>query len=78
MKLLTFFAAGALAVSPLVDLGYSKYQGVDYGNGISSWLGMRYAAPPVGDMRFRAPADPVRTRGVQAADKVRMTDWRKE
>lgn len=71
MKLLALFVSGAAAVLPLVDLGYSKYQGVNVGNGISHWLGMRYAAPPVGDLRFRSPADPIRTAGVQPADKVR-------
>lgn len=35
--------------SALVDLGYSKYQGsVLAGGTINQYLGMRYAAPPIG------------------------------
>jgi hypothetical protein len=55
------------AVSPLVHLGYSSYQGTSLPNGITQWLGLRYAAPPVGDLRFAAPRDPFSTEGVQAA-----------
>jgi len=53
-----------------VDLGYSKYQGVDENNGISHWLGIRYAAPPVGDLRFRSPQEPVTNTTLQIADTV--------
>jgi Carboxylesterase family len=43
-----------------VDLGYSKYVGTAAAdNKIVKWLGIRYAAPPVGNNRFRAPQDPV-------------------
>ncbi|GAD92661.1 triacylglycerol lipase [Paecilomyces variotii No. 5] len=54
--LLSSFAA---AQDTLVDLGYAKYHGQAFSNGISRWLGIRYAAPPVGDLRFAAPQDPV-------------------
>lgn len=50
-----------------VDLGYSKYQGVAADGGINQYLGMRFAAPPLGDLRFRAPADPVYNGTVQPA-----------
>jgi hypothetical protein len=59
-----------LAVDPLVDVGYTKYQGTALPNGVSQWLGMRFAAPPVGNSRFRAPADPPRNDTVQHADTV--------
>ena len=42
-----------------VDLGYVQYKGSRGPNGIDRWLGMRYAAPPLGDLRFRAPQDPL-------------------
>ena len=51
----------------LVDLGYAKYQGHTNGAGIKEFLGMRYAAPPTGNLRFRAPADPNATSIVQDA-----------
>jgi hypothetical protein len=42
-----------------VNLGYTQYEGVAMSNGINHWLGMRYAAPPLKDLRFRAPLDPL-------------------
>jgi carboxylesterase type B len=58
------------AVDPLVKLGYTSYQGMALGNGISQWLGLRYAAAPVGDLRFAAPQDPPKNSSVQIANKV--------
>ncbi|RDL38909.1 Carboxylic ester hydrolase [Venustampulla echinocandica] len=52
-----------------VDLGYSKYRGFNGPNGVSQWFGIRYAAPPVGDLRFRAPQDPAINTAVQEANK---------
>jgi hypothetical protein len=58
-------AAAAALTDPLtvdsltVDLGYSKYIGSNVNDGVSQWLGIRYAAAPEGDLRFRAPQDPV-------------------
>jgi hypothetical protein len=54
-----FLALGALsspvasASSPIIDLGYAQYQGsVDTATNITSFLGIRYAAPPVGGFSF--------------------------
>jgi carboxylesterase type B len=57
-------------LSVQVDLGYSKYDGVALSSGITQWLGMRYAAPPVGRLRFTPPQDPPHTEEVQKADTV--------
>lgn len=57
-------------VTLAVDLGYSQYQGASAANGVSQWFGIRYAAPPVGDFRFRAAADPLVNNTVQIADTV--------
>lgn len=57
----------------IVDLGYSKYRGKAIGDGTSHWLGMRYAAPPLGNLRFAAPHDPEHNSTIQAANKVRNT-----
>lgn len=66
----TIFNSLALAQRPLVDLGYSTYQG-RVSAGIAQWLGIRYAAPPVGSLRFAAPQDPVKTEGIIDAKQVR-------
>jgi len=44
---------------PTVNLGYATYQGVALDDGVNQFLGMRYAAPPTGNLRWRAPEDPV-------------------
>ncbi|KAG2359255.1 Alpha/Beta hydrolase protein [Suillus spraguei] len=52
----------------IVDLGYSQYQGsVDTATNITSFLGIRYAAPPVGGLRWEAPQPPSTVSGVQQA-----------
>lgn len=53
--------------SPLeVATTYGLYQGVEEG-GIVSYLGIPYAAPPVGELRWRPPAPPECVREVQVA-----------
>jgi len=44
-----------------VDLGYSIYEG-QYTAGLNLWQGIRYAAPPVGSLRFQKPQPPVQNR----------------
>lgn len=59
----------AHAVDPLVHLNYSSYAGTALSNGITQWLGLQYAAPPVGKLRFAAPQDPLpSTEGIIIAD----------
>ncbi|KAH7906676.1 Alpha/Beta hydrolase protein [Hygrophoropsis aurantiaca] len=57
--------------TPIVDLGYAQYQGsVDINTNITSFLSIRYAAPPIGNLRFSAPQPPANISGVQQA-----TEW---
>jgi hypothetical protein len=45
--------AGTIKDSPVVDLGYASYQGVyNESTSITSFLGIRYAAPPTGTSLF--------------------------
>lgn len=58
---------GGKSIPLTVDLGYSKYEGTTVEGCINQYLGMRFAAPPLGDLRFRAPADPVYNGTLQPA-----------
>ena len=68
LLLSSVFASTILAVSPIVDLGYTSYRGTTLANDITQWLGIRYAAPPLGHLRFRAPLDPLPNKAVIDAD----------
>ncbi|KAK4891690.1 hypothetical protein LTR27_009698 [Elasticomyces elasticus] len=63
----SFGLAAALAATPLVssqnissdytvDLGYAKYRGV-LNQSVIQYFGIPYAAPPLGELRWRAPQD---------------------
>ncbi|KLO87241.1 cholinesterase precursor [Fusarium fujikuroi] len=71
MAMVLFFTL-VNAVAPVVDVSHSKYRGNDLGNGVTHWLGIRYAAPPLGDLRFMPPQDPVRNRQTKNANKFRL------
>ncbi|KAG1895878.1 Alpha/Beta hydrolase protein [Suillus fuscotomentosus] len=67
---LTFLALAALATAnaPIVDLGYAQYQGsVDTTTNTTSFLGIRYAAPPLDNLRWAAPQPPPTVSGVRQA-----------
>ncbi|KAI0114466.1 carboxylesterase family protein [Nemania sp. FL0031] len=50
---------------PVVDLGYAKYQGFyDSTYDQNIFRGIRYAAPPVGDLRWQMPQSPAINRTV--------------
>ncbi len=63
-------SGGATNINTTVDLGYAKYVGEDVGDGISTWFGIRYAATPTGNLRFRGPADPPTTGQTVQANTV--------
>ncbi|MGA9676073.1 MAG: carboxylesterase/lipase family protein [Mycobacterium sp.] len=44
---------------PVAETGYGPVRGTDDGR-VKAWKGVRYAAAPVGDLRFRAPEPPER------------------
>ncbi|KAK7048474.1 carboxylic ester hydrolase [Favolaschia claudopus] len=53
---------------PVVDLGYAQYQGVvNDALNITAFRGIRYAAPPTGPLRWRAPTPPSKVPGIQQA-----------
>jgi len=55
---------------PVVQLDYGTYQGNFLSAGVHEFLGMRFAAPPTGDLRWRAPSHPFTFDGTQNATVV--------
>ena len=58
----------AQAASAPVATQSGQVQGTDQ-DGLTSWLGIPFAAPPVGDLRWRAPQAPASWQGVRKADR---------
>jgi carboxylesterase type B len=56
--------------SPVVNLGYAKYQGTTLTGGVNQFLGMRFAQPPLGSLRWQAPQAPAKERGITPAESV--------
>ncbi|KAL2134032.1 hypothetical protein VTI74DRAFT_1196 [Chaetomium olivicolor] len=52
-----------------VDLSYATYEGLRLSTGVNAFLGMRYATPPVGELRWRAPVEPGYEEGVVKATR---------
>ncbi|TFK27827.1 alpha/beta-hydrolase [Coprinopsis marcescibilis] len=70
---LTLFLLAELAstqtLAPTVDLGYAQYQGFVNAETLNTeFLGIRYAAPPTGNFRWRAPRQPLQERHIQLAN----------
>ncbi|PTB44808.1 uncharacterized protein TrAFT101_000281 [Trichoderma asperellum] len=60
---------------PVVDLGYELHQALSYNTTTQAYTfqNIRYAQPPVGDLRFRAPAHPKTNRtSVQTGSELRF------
>ncbi|KAI0532169.1 vacuolar triacylglycerol lipase [Xylaria digitata] len=55
----------AAAATLTVNTTCNTYTGIAGTDGTAQWLGIRYAAPPVGDLRFRPPKDPSCSDGLQ-------------
>lgn len=71
LALLAGAPSPAQAVDVTVSLDYSTYIGTaQSGTGVSEWLGIRFAAPPLGDLRFARPQDPVVVSTPQPANQV--------
>ena len=44
-------------MSPVVETAHGPVRGIDDGR-VTSWIGVRYGAPPTGDLRWRTPEPP--------------------
>lgn len=63
----SLIAPPALAVDSEVHLPYARYNGLVLSDGITQWLGMRFASPPTGPRRFRHPHEPEDEDDMQSA-----------
>ena len=66
--LLLVFANSALAVEEPVQLTSGLVSGVELDSGVQAFKGIPFAAPPVGDLRWKAPRPAIPWQGVFAAD----------
>ncbi|TFK62937.1 alpha/beta-hydrolase [Pluteus cervinus] len=53
-------------IGPIVKLSYGSFQGAVAGN-VTTFLGVPFAAPPVGNLRFAPPQPPIPFKGIQDA-----------
>ena len=51
----------------IVETAYGKVRGAEIADGVLSWRGIPFAAPPVGELRLRPPAPPRAWSGVRDA-----------
>ncbi|KAK0239584.1 Alpha/Beta hydrolase protein [Armillaria nabsnona] len=56
-------------LTPVIDLGYARYRGTfdPAGSNNTQFLGIRFAAPPTGSLRWQAPRTPDFVAGIQNA-----------
>ena len=60
--------------TPLVKTRQGTLSGTSEEN-IHIWRGIPYAAPPVGDLRWRAPQPAARWQGVRRAETFSASSW---
>ena len=62
------FAVDESAQLTQVELTYGQVSGVELDNEVAVFRGIPFAAPPVGDLRWKAPQPPIPWQGVRVAD----------
>ena len=73
MALLLFTAPASFAQTVRIDTGALVGRS---GDGFEAFLGIPYAAPPVGALRWRAPQPASAWDGTRRADAERSRPWR--
>ena len=66
--LAVFATTATAAVDDPVQLESGRISGVDLDSGIRVFRGIPFAAPPVGELRWRAPEPPIAWTGIRPAD----------
>lgn len=70
LLVLLAYCTHIIAASAEIKLSYGTFAGTPLSNGVTQWLGIPFAAKPIGDLRFAPPQDPPNFTGVQQAIKV--------
>lgn len=65
-------SVSSAALNPQINLGYATYEGTSLSNGVNQFLGMRYAAPPLKENRFKRAVAPLEETGIVMAKEVCM------
>ena len=70
-------ACGDGEIGPIVETAAGALEGVHsrHAPDVIAFRGVPYAAPPVGDLRFRPPAPPLAWEGVRSAEDVGAPCW---
>jgi para-nitrobenzyl esterase len=66
-------SAAVFNIDEPVQLTYGQVSGVALDNDVTVFRGIPYAAPPVGDLRWKPPEPPIPWQGVRAADTYAPT-----
>ena len=68
---LVFFMTNLVlaAAEEEIEISSGKISGITLDSGVRAYLGIPYAAAPVGDLRWKAPEPPIPWRGVKVVDR---------
>ncbi len=78
LSFLTGHLYGASVEQVATEAGVYRGVASDYVDGITVFQGIAFAAPPVGDLRWQPPADPLPFAGVRVADRSGAACWQAE
>ena len=72
LTILIFASCATSVVSEIeepVEIAAGKVTGLELENGVQAFLGIPYAAPPVGDLRWKPPLPAIPWKGVKVVDR---------
>lgn len=75
ISLATNNVIAADVIEATTDAGVYRGQDSPYADGVTSFHGIGFAAPPVGDLRWKPPAPAIPFAGVREADRIEAACW---